>query len=599
MSVSFNEDKQNKKVEELRQKEEEQVAQILSQKYGVKYIDLSGISINTDALRLIPEDVARKSYVAAFRIVGKKVFVAVYSPQKEETQAAIKSLEDKEYSTEVYMVSRQSLEKAWSRYKDLSFAMETKAGTLDISNEEVEKFLEQVKSIEDIKNLVEESVKVQRVYRISKLIGIIVAGALSTKASDIHIEPEEGFARLRYRLDGVLVDILNFDSETYELLLSRVKLLSNLKLNIKENAQDGRFSVKIYNDDIEIRTSTLPGSYGESVVLRVLDPKSIAMPLEELGIPEKLMKIFMREIEKPNGMILTTGPTGSGKTTTLYAFLKRVSTSEIKIITIEDPVEYHLPGIVQTQTDNEKGYTFASGLRSTLRQDPDVIMVGEIRDGETASIAIQAALTGHLVFSTLHTNNAAGAFPRLIDLGVNPKILTSAINVAIAQRLLRKVCTHCAKKVPIPENKKEVVKIIIDKIKKKEEAVLQENEVMEAVGCKECNNTGYKGRVGIYEAITIDKAIEQIVTENPSERDIMKAAQPQHILTLGEDGMQKVLAGVTTIDELERVVDLSLEIDRDEDLATPAEIKENFDAPLPEAEAITPPPPEEPKPETL
>lgn len=566
MTVSFDEDKQNKKIDELHQKEEEEVAEILSQKYGVKYVDLSKVSINTDALKLIPEDVARKGYIAAFKIVGKKIFLAVYSPQKAETEAVVTSLKEKDYLPELYMSSRQSLEKAWSRYKDLSFAMETKAGTLDISNEEVEKFLNQVKTIKDIKELVEETVKIKRVYRISKLIGIIVAGALSTKASDIHVEPEEKYARLRYRLDGVLIDILDFDKETYELLLSRMKLLSNLKLNIKENAQDGRFSVKIYNDDIEIRTSTLPGAYGESVVLRVLNPKSIAVPLEELGIPEKLMKIFNREINKPNGMILTTGPTGSGKTTTLYAFLKRVHTPEIKIITIEDPVEYHLPGIVQTQTDNEKGYTFASGLRSTLRQDPDVIMVGEIRDGETASIAIQAALTGHLVFSTLHTNNAAGAFPRLIDLGINPKILTSAINVAIAQRLLRRVCTKCAKKVPVPENKKEIVKIIIQKIKDKEENVLQGDSVFEAQGCEECHNTGYKGRIGIYEAITIDKSIEQVVTENPSERDIMKVAQPQHILTLGEDGMQKVLAGITTIDELERVVDLSLEIDRDQSL---------------------------------
>lgn len=566
MTITFDEDKQGKRVEELWQKEEEQSAEILSQKYGVRYADLSGISINTDALRLIPEETARKSFMAGFKLVGKKLSVAVKSPEAPETVAVLDSLVEKKYSIEVYMVSMQSLEKAWERYKDLSFAMETKAGTLDISNEEVETFLGQVKTVVDIKNLIEESVKIKRVYRISKMIGIIVAGGLSTKASDIHIEPEETSTTLRYRLDGVLVKILDFDKETYELLLSRIKLLSNLKLNIKDNSQDGRFSVKIYNKDIEIRTSTLPGSYGESIVMRILNPDSIAMPLEGLGIPAKLMTIFNREINKPNGMILTTGPTGSGKTTTLYAFLKRVHTPEVKIITIEDPVEYHMPGIVQTQVEAEKGYTFASGLRSTLRQDPDVIMVGEIRDSETAEIAINAALTGHLVFSTLHTNNAAGTFPRLIDLGINPKVLPSAINVAIAQRLLRKVCASCAKQIPIPEDKKKIVALIVEKIKKKNETVVQENTLVQAVGCEECNQTGYKGRIGIYEAILIDKAVEQIINENPSEREIVKAAEPQGILTLAQDGIQKALAGITTLDELERIVDLSFEMEQEEHL---------------------------------
>jgi type IV pilus assembly protein PilB len=571
MTISFDEDKQNRKVDELREKEEEEVAKILSEKYNIHYVDLSGISISSDALKLIPEETARTANVAAFKIVGKKLSIAVYAPEHQEVIQIIDKLKEKDYIIELYMASRRSLAKAWERYKDLSFAMETKAGTLDISNEEVENFLKQVKTLKDIIALVDESIKIKKVYRISKLIGIVVAGALSTKASDVHIEPEESVARLRYRLDGVLVDVLNFDKETYELLLSRIKLLSGLKINIKDNAQDGRFSVKIYNDDIEIRTSTLPGTYGESIVMRILNPKSIMVPLEEMGIPKKLLDIFAREINKPNGMILTTGPTGSGKTTTLYAFLRKVHTPEIKIVTIEDPVEYHLPGIVQTQTNPEKDYTFATGLKSTLRQDPDVIMVGEIRDSETASIAVQAALTGHLVFSTLHTNNAAGAFPRLIDLGVNPKILTSAINVAIAQRLLRRVCKACGKKVPIPENKKEIVKVIVEKIKKKGETVTQEEFVWEPVGCLECHNTGYNGRIGIYEAITIDKQIEQAVNENPSERDIMRAAESQHILTLGEDSIQKALAGITTLPEIERVVDLTLEVDRAEKLETPLE----------------------------
>ncbi len=572
--IEFNEDKQKKQLQTLRQEEEEKVAEILSSKYGVKYVDLSGISINTDALRAIPEEEARKREMAAFKIVGKRLFVAMRAPERNDSVEMIGKLKEKGYSIESYMVSRQSLEKAWERYKDLSFAMETKAGTLDISNVEVETFLSKVNSLADIKNLIEENIKANKVYRVSKILAIIIAGGISTKASDIHVEAEETFARLRYRLDGVLIEVLQFDKETYHLLLSRIKLLSGLKLNIKDNAQDGRFSVKIYNDDIEIRTSVLPGSYGESVVLRLLNPKSIQIPLTDLGIPQRLLDIFIKEISKPNGMILTTGPTGSGKTTTLYAFLRRVYSSEIKIITIEDPVEYHLPGIVQTQVEAEKGYTFASGLRSTLRQDPDVIMVGEIRDNETAEIAIHSALTGHLVFSTLHTNNAAGAFPRLIDLGINPKVMISAINVSIAQRLLRKLCNTCKKKVPIPLDKMPALQIIFEKIEKKGAKVSQKEFVYEAIGCNDCNNTGYKGRVGIYEAILIDKEVERVINENPSEREIAEAAVPQNILSLAQDGLLKVTDGITSLDELERIVDISFELPENFDYAAP-EVKLN------------------------
>jgi type II secretory ATPase GspE/PulE/Tfp pilus assembly ATPase PilB-like protein len=271
------------------------------------------------------------------------------------------------------------------------------------------------------------------------------------------------------------------------------------------------------------------------------------------------MKIFEHEMAKPNGMILTTGPTGSGKTTTLYAFLRKVYEPGTKIVTIEDPIEYHLEGIVQTQVETEKGYTFALGLRSTLRQDPDVILVGEIRDAETAEIAIHAALTGHLVFSTLHTNNAAGIFPRLIDLGVNPKIMTSAISIGIAQRLLRRVCTNCAEKIPMPEDRKKMIEFHVANIKRKGEEVLQTESVYKAHegGCEKCNGTGYKGRLAIYEAILVDKEIEKVVYSNPSEREVEKAADHQNILLLVEDGIQKVLSGISSIEELARVIDIT------------------------------------------
>ena len=356
----------------------------------------------------------------------------------------------------------------------------------------------------------------------------------------------------------MLTDILHFDSETFELLLSRIKLVSELKLNIREKAQDGRFSIKLTDSEIEVRTSLLPGPYGESVVMRVLSPDTIAVALENLGIHPRLLKILEGEIRKPNGLILTTGPTGSGKTTTLYAFLKKIYTPDIKVVTIENPIEYHLEGIVQTQAEAEKGYTFAEGLRSALRQDPDVIMVGEIRDNETASVAVNAALTGHLVLSTLHTNNAAGSFPRLLDLGVNPKVISSAINISIAQRLVRKLCQTCKKEVALDGAHKEliekVVKGIVDPVYMEG---IQTKNSWTSVGCPECNNLGFKGRIGIFEAILVDNNIEKVVINNPSERDIREAARVQKLLTLVEDGIIKVLSGITTIEELDRVVDLS------------------------------------------
>lgn len=556
--ITFDEERSDDKIDELRKHEEEELASTLSVKYGVPYIDLSAHPINIDALRVIKEADARKAEVAVFNITDKRVDVAVLSPQKESVLGAIEEIKSRGYIPEIYMASHASLNKVWSRYKDLSYSSETTSGALDISNEEILGMSKKVETLEDVKKLIEEVLGMKRAYRISKILEIILAGGISLKASDIHIEPEDEQVRLRYRLDGVLTDILNFDKETFELLLSRVKLISNLKLNTKGRAQDGRFSIKLGTDEIEIRTSLLPGPNGESVVLRILTPDSISVSLESLGIHPRLLSILEKEIKKPNGMILTTGPTGSGKTTTLYAFLRKIYTPDIKVITIENPIEYHIQGIVQTQTDDANEYTFASGLRSALRQDPDVIMVGEIRDSETAEVAVNAALTGHLVLSTLHTNNAAGSFPRLLDLGVNPKVISSALNVSIAQRLVRKLCLVCKKEVPLDEKNKTLVDKALSKVTDKSylEGV-QKDHMWEPVGCKECNFSGYKGRVGIYEAILINAGIEKAVINNPSERDINEASRAQNLLKLEEDGIIKVLNGVTSLPELGRVLDLS------------------------------------------
>ncbi len=557
--VTFDERRQDERVQALHGREEEELAATLAAHYNVPYVDLSAHPINIDSLRLIKEADARAAEMAVFNVMDKKIQVAVLSPLNEAAKAVVADFAAKGYVPEVFMVSHQSLRKVWERYKDLSYSFETKSGALDISNDDILGMTSSVKSLADIKKMIEEVLTMKKSYRISRILEIILAGSISLKASDIHLEPEATHVRLRYRLDGVLTDILFFDSETFGLLLSRIKLVSELKLNVNAIAQDGRFSIKLGDQEIEVRTSLLPGPNGESVVMRVLNPDSIAATIESLGIHPKLLARIEKLLHKPNGLILTTGPTGSGKTTTLYAFLKRIYTPDIKVITIENPIEYHVEGIVQTQTDSDKHYTFAEGLRSALRQDPDVIMVGEIRDNETAEVAVNAALTGHLVLSTLHTNNAAGAFPRLLDLGVNAKVISSAISISIAQRLVRTLCTQCKKEKILAGDEKETVDRILGKITDPSylEGV-QREKIWQAVGCDACNHTGYKGRLGVYEAVIMDEDIEKVVVNYPSERDIREAAKSQHLLDLPQDGVIKALEGKTTLEELDRMIDLTV-----------------------------------------
>ena len=558
MTIQFNEDKQTKRVQDLYKKEEEELALVLAHKYELEYRDLTRTPINTNALRLIPEEMARTAKVAGFDLVGKKIDLAILSPRRQEVENQINDLERRGYIVKTYIVSTASLEHAWGRYQDLSFAKNSSEGSLNISAQDISETMKQINNIDDVRVVVEDILSMDKSFRVSKIVEVLMAGGIAIDASDIHIEPEEDFVGVRFRVDGVLTRISNIDHETHKLLLSRIKLLSGLKLNIKDAAQDGRFSVDLKNTEIEIRTSTLPGAYGESIVMRLLNPETIQVQISELGIPQGLMHILEREVGRPKGLILNTGPTGSGKTTTLYAFLQKKREDDIKIITIEDPIEYHLEGVVQTQVDKKKGYDFASGLRASLRQDPDVIMVGEIRDKETAEIAIQSALTGHLVFSTLHTNTAAGAFPRLIDLGVNPKVLSSAINISIAQRLVRRLCKECKQEVPIPPEKIDLVKFFFDSMPNNDISNFS-GVMFEARGCDSCNKTGYRGRIGVYEAILSDQQVETILQANPSEREIRRVAKEQGIPTMQQDGINKVLKGITTLDELERVIDLGKE----------------------------------------
>ncbi len=562
--VTFDDDKQNKKVDELRREEEEELVRMLAEeKYGLPYANLMTASIDNEALRYIDEDVARAQKIAPFKILGKNIDIAIHTPENPELEHVRADLERKGLHANFSMASMQSLEKAWARYAEISHATVSRVGGLDISGSDLKKLSDELHTTADVASTVAETLKENKTHTVSMVYEIILAGAIGINASDIHFEPEEDHVRMRYRLDGVLQDILSIDQKTYKLLHSRIKLISGMKLTSDNIAQDGRFSIFLGDEEISVRVSAIPGAYGESIVLRILNPKSIQVELESMGIDPKLFEVINREIKKPNGMILLTGPTGSGKTTTLYAFIRRIYSPEIKIITIEDPIEYHLAGITQTQTDNEHGYTFIEGLRSALRQDPDVIMVGEIRDSETAKIAVESALTGHMVFSTLHTNNAAGVIPRLIDLEVNPKILVSALTLSIAQRLVRKLCPDCKKELEVPEKDKTLMAGIIAHAIDVGKDLSRYNLTKETpiklwgpIGCDKCNKTGYKGRIGVFEAILTDEAIGKIMPSNPSEREIEKVAETQGILNMREDGVVKILSGVTSLEEVRSVVEM-------------------------------------------
>ncbi|PIP24310.1 MAG: hypothetical protein COS25_02805 [Candidatus Nealsonbacteria bacterium CG02_land_8_20_14_3_00_37_10] len=424
-------------------------------------------------------------------------------------------------------------------------------GEIKISPVKLTEIRKEVKNIFEFKKIIERSLSASA----TELLEIILAGAISLDSSDIHVEPEEKQSKLRTRIDGVLHDVIILDLKIYKTLLSRIKLLSGLKLNVTDRPQDGRFTILMAETTIEIRTSILPAEYGESIVLRILNPKSL-IEIEALGLRKDLVGIFEKEIKKPNGMIIVTGPTGSGKTTTLYAILKRINSPKIKIITIEDPIEYHLEGISQTQVDPQKGYDFASGLKSLMRQDPDVILIGEIRDLETAEIACQAALTGHLVFSTLHTNDAAGAIARLVDLGARPISIAPSINMVVAQRLPRKVCKKCVELVfPSPADLKKIKKGL-SKVKKEilpPSFFSPQFKIPRAKGCENCNGTGYRGRIGLYETFLVDDEMEKFILTSPSIVAMRELAIKKGTLLMHTDGLIKVLEGITTIEEVERV----------------------------------------------
>lgn len=528
----------------------EEEAAALATQHGFLYIDLHVFPVDTEDILIIPEEESRKNEVALFNKKGVFVRFAILNPTNQKTLKYIENLANKHgWKTKTYVISAPSMKHAWEHYTKRTFIDNMDLIRVSLKDSDLQKF---EKDFGELIFLKESSS-----LNTSRAMEIILSGARKLHASDIHLEPTGEFIRLRYRIDGVLQEIGELPLELYHLLTSRIKMISKMRLNLRKIAQDGHFFIDIENKRIDVRVSSIPGKYGENIDMRLLASDDVIVDVADLGLRGLANEEVMKQIIKPNGFILNTGPTGSGKTTTLYTLLNHINQPKTKIITIEDPIEYTIPGIVQTEVSKNKDYTFATALRSIVRQDPDVILVGEIRDDETADITVNAALTGHLVLSTLHTNNAAASVPRLMELGIKPSLISASLNALIGQRLVRRLCKHCKEKYK-PANKTidSILKLITIISPKAKVPLPKETEYLfKAVGCKHCYFTGYKGRTGIFEVLTLTKEVIEIINNLGTEQEILRAALENGMVTMTQDGILKALEGITTLDEVWRVAD--------------------------------------------
>ena len=518
-------------------------------KIPVKEIVTSKIS--SKVLELIPKESAEYYNMVPLKKTKGGFEVGMVYPENNQAQEALKFLaRQNKLSYKYFLITLSDFRKCIDKYGAPQREMEKALEILEtqIKEEEEEPILgEKIK----FKRLTEDA-------PIIKMVSVILKQAVEGKASDIHIEPMRENLRVRYRLDGILYSTLFLPLQVHPSIVARIKILSGLKIDETRVSQDGRFSSEIKGENIDFRVSTFPTTLGEKVVLRVLDPEKGIKSLQKIGLEKENLIKIENALGRTFGMILLTGPTGSGKTTTLYSLLKILNKEEVNIVTLEDPVEYFMSGINQSQVKPEIGYTFAKGLRQILRQDPDIIMVGEIRDEETAELAIHAALTGHLVFSTLHTNNASDVIPRLIDMGIKPFLVPPSLAIALSQRLVRKLCPFCKKKVKASTEDK---KFILDTIKKmpvsmqKKVKIPSPLYIFESNGCEKCNNKGYSDRIGIFEIIEMTDNLSDIILKSPDKVKILEEARNQEMISMEEDGVLKVLQGITTVKEIMRVTE--------------------------------------------
>lgn len=507
-----------------------QVAEALSKEFSFPIVDYSNYTITEQLLSIIPKETAEKKIVMPLELKGKKLLLAVADPLDWET------------IDEIAFNTGLNISVAVSTETSIINAIETYYS----STEKIWDVLKEIpahEGVEIIKEVKEEEINIPSMYKLSeeppivKLVTMLLANAAAISASDIHIEPGEKSVQVRYRADGVLKAAVKYPKHIQDSVVSRVKIISNLDITNRRLPQDGRSKLRFENRDIDLRVSTMPSFYGENIVIRLLDSATGLIPLGKLGIPEHILKPLIDVFSQPQGMLLVTGPTGSGKTTTLYAILRQLNEEESHIVTIEEPIEYQLAGITQVGVNEPLGLSFPNVLRSTLKQDPDIIMVGEVRDFETAKIVVRAALTGHLVLSTLHTNDTVATVTRLLDIGLDPYLISSSVSGILAQRLLRRICPNCKVEADPPADMTRWELPPIETFYK-------------GTGCKKCMNTGYKGRIGVYEFLHMNTNLRRLIARRGTADELWDAAREDGMTTLFEDAISKVKEGIATFDEV-------------------------------------------------
>ncbi len=522
---------------------EAQYAQAKSKVLEIPFVTIASRGISPEIINYIPEPVSRRYTLIPFDSdpANNLLMVAMVDPFDLQV---IEFLEQKTGKRiRPYLALKDDIESTIDERYSQSLGAEVTAALKETISPEI-RTVEAGRLGEIIKEA-----------PIAKIVSTLLEYAVKNRVSDIHIEPQEGKTRVRYRIDGILHEKLALPKSVHSAVVSRIKILSDMKIDEKRIPQDGRFNFRMGIEEVDFRVSTLPTVNGEKIVMRLLKKTGGIPTLSELGLSGLALKKLEENISRPHGIILVTGPTGSGKTTTLYSALSRLNTAKVNIMTLEDPVEYQIIGINQVQINPGAGLTFATGLRSFLRQDPNIILVGEIRDGETTGLAIQAALTGHLVFSTLHTNNASGALPRLLDMGAEPFLVSSAVNCVLGQRIVRKICPHCKEGYSPPAQIVEEMQKVLGKLFPKTDAQSPANELKlyRGKGCSECDNSGYTGRIGIFEVLPVSEKIAKLVLEHSDSTTIQQEAVSEGMITMKQDGYLKVLQGVTSVEEVLRV----------------------------------------------
>ncbi len=518
--------------------QEERLISFLSQQYGIPSVDVTNFEIDPEVVKLIPSEVAQKYMIIPINRTGSTLTIAMVDPSNVFAIDDVKFMTG--YNVEPVVASEGSIKSAIDRYYDSADMLQTVMQDIqdEINIDIIEDDIEDNIDLGEIKQAVEDAPVV-------KLVNLILSEAIKKGASDIHIEPYEKDFRVRYRIDGVLYETMAPPKRLKDALTSRLKIMAELDIAERRLPQDGRIKLKMKGKEVDLRVSTLPTLFGEKVVMRILDKSNLMLDMTKLGFEPEALKKLQDAIFSPYGMVLVTGPTGSGKSTTLYSAMGQINNPEINIMTAEDPVEYNLFGINQVQMKEEIGLNFAAALRSFLRQDPDVVMVGEIRDYETAEIAVKAALTGHLVLSTLHTNDAPSTINRLLNMGIEPFLVASSVILIMAQRLARRICHECKQQVEIPE------KTLIDiGLTPKQASSIT---CYQGTGCSNCSDTGYKGRVGLYEVMPIDEQIRELILEGASAAEIKQIAIRNGMQSLRMSALQKLMDGETTLDEVLRV----------------------------------------------